>query len=271
MCSSLTSATIPNSIVSIGDSGFAHCTDLTSITIPDSVANMGDNVFTYCTSLTNVMIGKSVNSIGNGAFYGCSSLTSITIPNSVVSIGDYAFFGCSKLASITIPSSVTSIGYFTFGLCTSLTSVTIGNRVASIGDCAFANCYNLMAVYFQGDMPSVNGGPNSNTSIFAADYNATLYYLQGTSGWGARFCGLPAFLWNPQAQMGDGSFGVQSNQFGFNITGTSGLVIVVEACSNVSNPDWQPVQTNTLTGGTSYFSDPQWTNYPGRFYRLRSP
>ena len=22
--------------------------------------------------------------------------------------------------------------------------------------------------------------------------------------------------------------------------------------------------------GTSYFSDPQWTNYPQRFYRLRS-
>ena len=29
--------------------------------------------------------------------------------------------------------------------------------------------------------------------------------------------------------------------------------------------------TNTLTGGTAYFGDPQWTNYPGRFYRLRSP
>jgi hypothetical protein len=38
----------------------------------------------------------------------------------------------------------------------------------------------------------------------------------------------------------------------------------------------QALSTNTLntfvgTNGTSYFSDPQWTNYPGRFYRLRSP
>jgi hypothetical protein len=31
------------------------------------------------------------------------------------------------------------------------------------------------------------------------------------------------------------------------------------------------VQTNTLTGGSAYFSDPQWMNYPGRFYRIRSP
>jgi len=33
----------------------------------------------------------------------------------------------------------------------------------------------------------------------------------------------------------------------------------------------QPVQTNILTRDSSYFSDPQWTNYPGLFYRLRSP
>lgn len=55
--------------------------------------------------------------------------------------------------------------------------------------------------------------------------------------------------------------------FGFNITGTSNLVIVVEASTNLVNPAWQPIQTNTLTGGTSYFSDPQWTNYPSRYYR----
>jgi hypothetical protein len=33
---------------------------------------------------------------------------------------------------------------------------------------------------------------------------------------------------------------------------------------------WTSVATNTLAGGSSYFSDPQWTNYPGRFYRLGS-
>jgi len=46
---------------------------------------------------------------------------------------------------------------------------------------------------------------------------------------------------------------------------------VVEASTNVGNPIWLPVGTNTLTGGSSYFSDSQWTNYHGRFYRLHSP
>ena len=106
---------------------------------------------------------------------------------------------------------------------------------------------------------------------------ATVYYLPGTTGWDnfALLTGLPTVLWNPQAQ-NDSSFGVQNNQFGFNIAGSSNLVIVVEACTNFASPVWQPVQTNTLntfigTNGTSYFSDPQYANYPARFYRFRSP
>jgi hypothetical protein len=71
--------------------------------------------------------------------------------------------------------------------------------------------------------------------------------------------------------MGDTGFGVQTNQFGFNVNWTSGQVVVVEACTNLFNPVWESVQTNTLTGDSFYFSDCQWTNYPGRFYRLRSP
>jgi hypothetical protein len=99
-----------------------------------------------------------------------------------------------------------------------------------------------------------------------------LYYLPGTTGWSVPFGGAyDVFLWNPQAQTTDGQFGVQAGQFGFNITGTKYIPIVVEACTNFENPVWQPVQTNTLTTGSAYFSDPQWTNYPGRFYRLRSP
>jgi hypothetical protein len=78
-------------------------------------------------------------------------------------------------------------------------------------------------------------------------------------------------LWNPQVQTSGASFGVRTNRFGFNITGTSGLVVVVEACTNLANPTWSPVQTITLTGGPVYFSDPRWTNYTRRFYGLGGP
>jgi hypothetical protein len=51
----------------------------------------------------------------------------------------------------------------------------------------------------------------------------------------------------------------------------TGLTVVVEPCTNLHNPVWSPVATNTLAGDSSYFSDPQSSNYPARFYRLRSP
>jgi len=49
------------------------------------------------------------------------------------------------------------------------------------------------------------------------------------------------------------------------------LVVVLEACTDLANLTRSSVRTYTLTGGSSYFSDPQWTNYPGRYYRLCSP
>jgi hypothetical protein len=110
-------------------------------------------------------------------------------------------------------------------------------------------------------------------NVFSGDGNATVYYLPGTTGWGwaSTFGGLPTVLWNPQVQTDAVSFGVRTNRFGFTITGTSNLVIVVEAGTSLEYPKWFPVGTNTLTDGLSYFSDPRWTNIPARFYRLRSP
>jgi len=127
----------------------------------------------------------------------------------------------------------------------------------------FQNCSNLAGVYFRGNAPIVD------SSVFSGDNYLTFYYLPGTTGWGPFFAGRPALLWNPQVQ--PGSFGVRTNQFGFNITGTSGLVVVVEVSTNLANSAWCPLQTNTLSGSSLYFTDPKRTNSPARFYRLRWP
>jgi len=66
-------------------------------------------------------------------------------------------------------------------------------------------------------------------------------------------------------------FGVRSNHFGFTIEGAANIPIVVEASTNLFTIPWTPLQTCTLTNGAIYFRDPQWTNHPGRFYRVRSP
>jgi len=102
--------TIPDSVVSIGQSAFLSPVKLTSVTIPNGVTYLDQFAFYACLNLTNVTMGSGVTNIGPDAFYLCWSLTNIALPDSVTSIGDGAFYYCSSLASIVIPASVTSIG-----------------------------------------------------------------------------------------------------------------------------------------------------------------
>ena len=105
-CSMLTSVTIRNGVMSIGDYAFRICSGLTSITIPDSVTSIGEYAFLYCRGLTSVTIPDSVTSIGSSAFAGCSGLTSVTIGEGVTSIGYRAFRDCYKLVEVYNKSSL---------------------------------------------------------------------------------------------------------------------------------------------------------------------
>lgn len=302
LCNNLTNFSIGSGVTTIGSLAFNQCNNLKSITIPNNVTNLGSQAFQNCSLLSSITIGSP--SIVSSWVGGIKTITSITLLDSVTNIGIYAFSSCTSLTNVAIGSGLASIGASAFLGCTALLAITVApnnpayksvggvlfdasqstliqyplalgassytvpNSVTNIGGGAFEGCFYLTRIYFLGNAPS------SGASAFAYD-GATIYYLLGTTGWGATFGGLRAVLWNPQAQ-NDGSFGVQTNQFGFNLTGSSNLVIVVEACTNLVAPIWSPVGTNTLntfvgTNGTSYFSDPQWTNYPGRYYRLRAP
>jgi len=257
-------------VTGIGNHAFFGRTGVNSITIPDSVTNIGSQVFTWCSDLEAITVdpANSFYSSTNGVLFNKDQTTLIQFPDGAG-------------GSYTIPKSVNSIGDYAFAFCIPLTAVTIPNSVTNIGDYAFEYCPNLTSLYFLGNAPSLNSSvfyDDNDPKLFGGyevydDLNPTAYCLPSTTGW-ATFdanSGLnPAVLWLPQAQTGEGSFGVQTNQFGFNIVWANDLVVVVEACTDLANPVWTPVGTNTLTGGSSYFSDSEWTNYPGRFYRLRS-
>jgi hypothetical protein len=297
-CITLATITIPGNVSRIPTDAFLYSYGLTNVTICEGVSSIDDWAFYYCTNLVGVTIPGSVTNIGTSAFYDCYNLAGVTIPGNIRSIGSEAFAACPSLSAITVdpqnsfyasvdgvlfdkcqttlveypsskagseytvPDSVTSIREGAFGMCTSLTSVTVPAGVTNVGDAAFTLCRGLTGVYFEGNAPSLG------LNVFYNDTNLTVYYLPGAANWGTTFGGCPTVPWNPQIQTGDATFGARADGFGFKIGGSTNLVVVVEACTNLSNPIWSAVSTNALTNGASYFIDSQWTNYPQRFYRL---
>jgi hypothetical protein len=303
-CTNLQAISIPPSVTNIGGLAFNYCTRLSNVSIPGSVISIGPEVFVWCSGLTNVTIGDGVVAIGRNAFAHCPQLASVTIPQSVTTIGTSPFYSSSGLMEIsvdannlfyssvdgvlfnknqtillewphgrpgsyTVPNSVTNIVPYAFEYSIPLTDVTMDVNLANVGYGAFFACSNLTALYFKGDAPAGSGAFG-----FARPTTAVAYYLLGTSGWSPTWDIIPTALWhlpNPMMLTFEPNFGVRTNNFGFTVSWATNIPVVVEACTNLADPVWSPVATLTLTSGSAYFSDPQTTNYPNRFYRLRSP
>jgi len=235
-----------------------------------------DYTFHSCGNLANVAIPATITNIGMDVFEGCPSLLTISVDprNKFYSSADGVLFNRSQTAliafpagrtgSYAIPDGVVSIAAAAFYGCPALTNVTVPASVRTIGSQAFDRSFHLAGIYFKGNAPAIGTDP-----IFS--FHATVYYLPGKLGWSYNFAYLPTVLWNPQINTRDSGFGIQNGKFGFNVTGTPNISLVVEASSNPANPIWTRVQTMTLTNGTVHFAEPLPANGANRFYRLRSP
>ena len=76
--SSVSTISLPSTIMSIPEFFGAQCNGLSTINIPNSVTSIGESAFQN-SGLTSVIIPSSVTSIGRNAFYYCRILTSVTV------------------------------------------------------------------------------------------------------------------------------------------------------------------------------------------------
>ena len=296
-CTGLLEIRIPNSVSFLGEKAFFNCGSLGKAVLSSNVASILPATFGWCSTLTNVVVPEGVGSIGEQTFVECRSLKTVELPASVTSISSSAFYGCrvleainvnpenqaynsvegvlfggtgetllnfpeGKAGSYVIPSGVREIGSWAFYDCDWLESVTIPASVMTIEPPAFDFCRNLRALYFRGTPPAVE-------SLGGFGDAFAVYYLAGAEGWGPIYGGLPTHVWDPKIPSDDPEFGVKDGRFGFSITGAPGLTVVIEATTNLTNPTWTTISTNTLPNGSDYFSDPDGANHPIRVYRLR--
>ncbi len=295
-CNTLTVVVISNGVTRIGEKAFGYCMNLSSITIPASVTNIATAPFWGCGFLQEISVDEAntvyssrdgilfdedqteiiqcpagwcgdytipdgVTRIADYAFRDCIDLTDIAIPESVVHIGVEAFFACFSLSRIAIPDSVTSIGEWAFAHAYGLTHIEIGRGVTSIGDRAFSDGMSLEQVWFNGDAPALGEDVLLNSDA------VIVYYRPGTTGWGATVNGRTAFCWNPKME----HLNANAFRLAFTVTGSADMVVVVEACTSLVQPDWGVVGTYTLTEGAAAVEDAEGPGHAVRFYRVRAP
>ena len=84
--------------------------------MPNTVTSMGKTGFQYCTSLVNISISSNLTILTESAFSNDYNLLKITIPSKITTIESSAFYNCYGLTEIhfsaTIPPLVSSSDTF---------------------------------------------------------------------------------------------------------------------------------------------------------------
>ncbi len=180
----LTSATIGEDVVSVGDNAFQGSTDLETLDIKSrKLVSIGESAFNNCSKLTKVSIpdistwcGISfASSDGNPLYYakklyvGNQLVTDLVLPAGLEELKKYAFYHCESLKSVKIPQSVRSIQSDAFNGCTNLESVNMDNMEAwcniSFGNTFSNPVYYAKSLSCNGEVISDLIVPESITAI----------------------------------------------------------------------------------------------------------
>ena len=179
---------VPGTIKTIQKKAFSNCTNLTSITLNEGVVSIGEAAFDDCSNLKNVYLPNTLEFIGKKAFYGCDNLTTMNIPKSVKSIGVYAFEGTlwydnlckntdavyindilydyfGSASSYKVKEGIKHINQWSFAAVRTLKSITFSNSLKSIGEEAFNGCTELISAKIPDSVEEIERG------AFAGCYN----------------------------------------------------------------------------------------------------
>lgn len=226
---------------------FSSCTSITSLTIGNNVVSLPDQIFGGCSSISgNVTIPNSVVEIGNYAFVNCSSITSITIGTSVSTISGYPFMQMDNLQSVNYNATNCQSADYMFSNLSNLTSVSIGSNVQRIPRGFVVSCSNLHSITIPNSITVID-----DYALYGCGFTGTLTIPQSVNSIGSAAFGAIYNLANIEVlsstppTCGTGAF-----------TGTSYYTPLIVPCGSVSAyqnaPGWSDFTTIQETGGCTH-------------------
>ena len=140
----LTSATLPDSVTSIGKGAFAGNAALRSVHLGSGLTSIGESAFVDASSLASLCVAptNSAFSVEDGVLYSkgdtgrtlvlylpTNGASEFTVPDGTVAIADTAFAHNMSLHRVVLPEGLTTIGYGAFDGCNNLTDIVIPDSV----------------------------------------------------------------------------------------------------------------------------------------------
>jgi len=259
---SLTRASLPDSLVTVGESAFQSCENLRSVSFGAGVAEFGQQAFAW-SGLREITIPPGVTNLAPGLLRNCPDLARVTLHGGVARIGSYAFAWTASLRELSLPQGVERVDDLAFEGA-GLANIMLPPTLTHLGARVFMSCAHLDGLFFRGAPPEFGDG------LLTDSPGAKPRPLAGAAGWGAAFAGRPTLEWTLRVPVSEPRFGLEDGKFGFTIVGVPGLQAVVEASDNPGVDPWTEVGRGTLAGGSAHVSDPASPQHPARAYRVRS-
>ena len=240
--------------------GGAILSTLNNCTLTGNSANNGGGAYhcilNNCTLSGNTAVGQFNE--GGGAL-GCTLNNCTITGNSAASAG--GAFNCAlNNCVLYFNTAADGANYDAYGISTiNFCCTTPQPTNGGLGNITSAPLFVDLAsgnLRLQSNSPCINAGGNAFAPA-GTDPDGNPRIVDGSVDMGAyEFQSLDLI-----------GFGIVSNQFGFDVTGQSNWIIVLETSSDLTN--WTPLTTNTLGASPFPFRDPTPPNLPQRFYRAR--
>lgn len=175
-CSNVESISMPESIITVGNSIFYGCNKLTSVSMP-GVIQMDKGVFIGCSTIEDLTIPADflgyvkaqplesititcveITNIPAAVFSGHMSLKQVTILQGIAEIGKEAFSECESLETVILPQDLLVIDQNAFASCSMLKDITLPSMVEKIYSGAFNKCTSLTDITIPGSVDTIADG-----------------------------------------------------------------------------------------------------------------
>jgi len=147
---SLRNVVLPSSLKIVDEYMFSNCKSLTSLSLPEGIVSVGDSAFSD-SGLTSLSWPSAVRTVPRYCFYGCSNLESVSIDVPLQQIGTYAFAKCSSLRNLDL--TVSEIDEFAFVDTFGLDSLTIHSDTLTLNSGALYSGAKSVVI----DAETING------------------------------------------------------------------------------------------------------------------